>query len=227
MLKQRVTLNSPSPEVFSVIQLWTTNEPLLPNLKSLHLLRINKSFISFIPFLLSPRITSISLTFEFDLPDTMIASTITALPTLCPDLQLIDLFSLPRDPVITAAVSEMLLVTNRNTLQWLYVDSPLTEEASEVLYRLPNLCGLSVVIERETSLPSASLPNLTELTITCDDEDDWPRLFHGATLKKLKSVSFYPDSELIGDFLGTFEMAALSSSIQNVLSEFYLFIPHI
>ena len=125
--------------------------------------------------------------------------------------------------MVTAAVARMLLVTDRNTLQWLYVDSPLTEEASEVLYKLPNLSSLSVVIDRKALLPSASLPNLTELTITCDDEDDWPRLFHGATLEKLESVTFYPQSEQIGDFLGTFEVAALSSSAQNALSGFYLF----
>ena len=69
----------------------------------------------------------------------MIASTVTALQTLCPDLQAIGLYSLPRDPMITAAVSGMLLVMNRNALQELYVDSPLTEAANEVLYKLPNL----------------------------------------------------------------------------------------
>jgi hypothetical protein len=58
----------------------------------------------------------------------------------------------------------MLLVTNRNTLQQLWVNSPLTEEASEVIYKLPNLRSLSVIIDRGTSLPSASLPNLTNLT---------------------------------------------------------------
>ena len=150
--------DQPSLEVFSVMQLWTTNEPLLPNLDSLHLWGIQRLFIPFIPFLLSPRITSIFLTFESDLPKTTIASTLTALPTLCPNLQTIKLDPLPRDPMITAAVSRMLLVANRKTLQEFYVDSPSTEEASEVLYKLPNLRSLSVVIDGETLLPSASLP---------------------------------------------------------------------
>ena len=39
-------------------------------------------FIHLVPF---PRITSISLTFQSDLPATMITSTLTALPTLCPN----------------------------------------------------------------------------------------------------------------------------------------------
>ena len=122
--------------------------------------------------------------------------------------------------MIVTAVSRILLVTNRNTLQQLYVGSPLTEQASEVIYKLPNLHNLSAVIERKTSLPSASLSNLIKLRITCDNEDGWPRLFHGTTFGKLESVAFIPQSKQIGDFLGAFERAALSSSVQNTLSEF-------
>ena len=150
----------------------------------------------------------------------MITSTVTALPTLCPNLQSIGFYSLPKDS-IAAAVSGMLLVTNWNTLQHTYVDSRLTDEASEVRYKPSNLCSLSVAIERKTSLPSASLPHLTKLAITCDNKDDWPRLFHGATLGKLGSVSI-PESEQISDFLGAFQRAALSSSVHNALSEFCL-----
>ena len=148
---------------------------------------------------------------------------VTTVPTLCPNLQALSLYSLPRDPMITAAISEMLLVTNRNTLQQFRVDSPLIEEASEVICKLPNLRSLSVVIEKGTSLPSASLPNLTNLTTKCDDEGDWPQLFHGAALGKLESVTFSPRSKQIGDFLGTFERVALSSSVQNALSRFKLY----
>ena len=149
----------------------------------------------------------------------MITSTITALLTLCPNLQSIGLYSLPKDS-IAAAVSGMLLVTNRNILQQTYVDSPSTEEAGELLYKSPNLCGLSVAIERETSLPSASLLHLTRLTIIYDNTAGWSRLFHEATLGRLESVSFVLGSEQIGDFLGAFERVALSSSVQNALSEF-------
>ena len=216
----------PASEVLSVIQLWTTNEPLFTNMKILHLWEVKEWFIPFIPLVLSPRTISVLLRFESDLPEAMVASMITALPTLCPNLQSIALYSLPRDSMITAVVSRIPLITNQNTLQRLCVDSPLTEEAGEVLYKLPNLRSLSVVIERGTSLPSASLPNLTELTITCHDEGDWPRLFHGATFGKLECVAFYPRSEQIGDFLGAFEKAALSSSVQNTLSKLYLSTSH-
>ena len=154
----------------------------------------------------------------------MIASMVTSLPKLCPDLQTIALYGLPKNPMITTAVSGMLLVTYQNNLHGFRVDSPLTEEASEVLYELPELRGLSVVIEREALLPSASLPNLTELVITCDNEDGgWPQLFHGATLGKLERVDFYLQSGQIGDFLGAFQRAALSSSVQNTLSGFSIY----
>ena len=124
--------------------------------------------------------------------------------------------------MITAAISEMLLATNRNTLQELHVNFPLTEQANEVLYKLPSLRSLSVVIDEEISLPPVSLPNLTELEITCHGEDDWPRLFRGATLGKLESVTFHPQSNQIDDFLGGFEKVALQLSIQNTLSTFHL-----
>ena len=123
--------------------------------------------------------------------------------------------------MITIAVSGMLLATNKNTLRKFHVDSTLTKEANEVVFKLSDLCSLSVVTERETPLPSASLPSLTSLTITCDSEGDWPQLFHGATFGKLESVTFFPQSEGIGDFLETFERAALSS-VQKTLSKFHV-----
>ena len=209
------------------MQLYTINEPLLPNLKTLEMTEIKGWFVPFIPLFLSQRTTSITLGFGSSLLEAMVTSVITTLPTLCPDLETIDLSSLPRNPTITTAVSEMLLKTNRNSLQIFRVDSPLTEEASEVLYKLPELHGLSVFIERETRLPPASLPNLTDLTITYDNEDDWPQLFHGATFGKLESVTFYPQSDEVGNFLEVFKMAALSSSIQNTLSKFYLRTSHL
>ena len=73
-----------------------------------------------------------------------------------------------------------------------------------MLYKLPNLCDLSVAIERETSLPSTSLLNVIRLTITYGNEDGWLRLFRGATLGRLESVIFIPESERTGDFLGAF-----------------------
>ena len=216
----------PSPGTFSAIQLCTINEPLFPNLKTLKLTGIQGWFIPFISLFLSPRITFVTLGFESDLPEARIASMIATLSTLCCNLEDITLYNLPRSPAITAAISGRLLITNRNTLQGFRADSVLTEEASEVLYKLPNLRCLSVVTERETRLPAASLPNLTDLTIRCEDEDDWPQLFHGATLGKLEDVNFYLQSEQVGDFLGAFERAALPLSIQNTLLKFYIFAQH-
>jgi len=221
-LNQLVTLDS---EVFSVMQLSTINEPLLPNLKSLRLCRIEETFIPFIPLFLSPRTIYITLRFfEPDLPNTAVASMITAFPTVCPNLQVISLLDLPSDPMITTAVSGMLLATNQNTLQWLYVDSPLTEQVIEMLFKLPNLRGLDVLIE-ETS-PSTSLPNLTELITRYNNASNWPRLFHGAILGKLESITFIPRSEQIGDLLGAFKRAALPLCLQNTLSKFHLYTPY-
>jgi len=225
-LRQCGTPDFLSLEVFLVMQHCTINKPLFPNLKALRLWDIEGMSIQFIPFFLSPSTTSISLSFKSNLPEAMIASTITILPILCPNLQAISLETLQTAMMITTAISGMLLVTNRNTLQELDVDSPLTKEASEVLYELPNLRHLSVAIERETPLPSASLPNLAFLTIHCNNEDGWPRLFHGATFGRLKYIIFYLQSEQIGDFLGAFERAALSSFIQNTLLTFSVFIKH-
>ena len=210
-------------EVLSVLQLRTANEPLLPNLKTLRLWYTTGGFIPFIPLLLSPRTTDITISFVgAGLSKAMVASMLTALPTLCPNLERIVLRPLPGDPMIAAGVSGMLLTTNRNTLRRFGVDSPLTEEGREVIFKLPNLRKLSTVIERDTSSPSAVLPNLTHLTITYDHGYDWLRMFQGATLGKLESVTFYFESEQIGDFLGAFESAAIAVSVQNTLSEFHL-----
>ena len=148
---------------------------------------------------------------------------VTILPKLCPDLRTIDLQRLPKDPVITAAVSKMLLASNRNTLRSFRVDSPLTKEAQEVVYNLPDLRELLAVIERDTPLPSVVLPSLTDLAIGYDHDGDWLQMFRGATLGKLEAVTFHSGSEQIGNLLEEFKRVALAASIQNTLLEFYLF----
>ena len=210
-----------SLEALSVLQL-CANGPLFPNLKGLSLWGICGLSVPFILLFLSRGVTSIHLSFGFDLPEEMVASVVSTIPTLCPILQVIVLDFLPRDPMITAAVSGMILATNRTALRKFHVGFPLTEEASEVVHKLPNLRNLTVVTGEESSLPQASLPNLTGLAIICYNEDGWPQLFHGATFGKLESVKFFPKSKKIGDFLAAFERAALSSSVQNTLSEFHI-----
>ena len=125
--------------------------------------------------------------------------------------------------MITTAVSRMSCNINQNGLQEFHVDSSLTEEASEAVYSSPNLRSLSVVIEKGTSIPSASLSNLTCLKIECDDGSDGLQLLRGVTFGKLESVDFYIESGPTGDFLEAFKAAALSSSIQNTLSVLYIF----
>ena len=139
-----------SSEVFAVLRFCAIDEPLFPNLTNLYLCHTVGEFVPFVPSFLSPRTTSISIAFtEYKPPKVVfVASMLTAFPTLCPNLQTIRLHSLPRDTIITAAVSEFLLTTNRGALREFYADSPLTEEAREVIYTLPNLCGLLVVVEK-------------------------------------------------------------------------------
>jgi len=215
-------LNFLSEEAFSVLELHATKEPFFPNMRALELFPISKS-VPFIPLFLSPRTTNISIGFfEPDFCKEMVASMITALPTLCPNLQDISLHPLPRYPIITAAVSAMLLASNRDTLQCFCVGSPLTEEAREVVYTHPNLRRLLTVITRDTSLPTVFLPNLTELCIEYGHDHRWLQGFRGATLGKLTLVGFYPKHKPIGDSLKAFESVALAASIQDSLSQFCL-----
>ena len=208
-------------EALSVLQLRAANEPLLPNLKALQLCSVAGESIPFIPLFLSPRTTVINI--EFDDPylsKVMLASMITTLPTLCPNLQDITLSNLPGDPMITTAVSEMLLATNQNALRRFHVDSPLTEVAREVIYKLPGLRDLSVVIGKETPLPPAMLPNLTNLIIEYNYDSRWLQMFHGAVLRRLEAVTFYSESKRIDDFLEAFESVTLTTSIPTTLSKF-------
>ena len=213
-------LDALSSEVFSILQLCAITEPLFPNIKTLDLMPTEKSIL-FVPLFLSPRTTTVSIKFSpsAPLPPTaMIASVIATFPTLCPNLQEITLVRPPRDPTTVATVSEMLLAINRNALRHFHVFSPLTEEAREVIYALPDLCSLSVVIERGVSLPSAVLPNLTDLTIAYEHESDWLQIFRGAVFGPLETVTFA--SEQIANLLELFESVALAASIQNTLSSF-------
>jgi len=204
-----------SSAMYSVLQLCAINEPSFPNLKTLNLWLVAGELIRFIPFLLSSRTTAISIIFvEDDLPTTAFASVITALPTRCPDLEVLALHHLPKDPIIVAAVSEMLLATNRNILKSVWVESLLTAGAREVIYKIPSLCGLMVVIEKDTLLPPMILPNLTKIMVnSCGSFRE----------RHLESVTLNPESEQLGDFLEAFEGVALVTSTQNTLSEFRVF----
>jgi hypothetical protein len=185
-----------SPEVFAVLQSRAINEPLFPNLKFLDVWSTVGEFIPFIPSFLSPRTTSIRITFvKFDTHQAVFASIITTIPTLCPNLQTICLEPLPRDPIITAAVSKLLLTTNRDALRHFRVDSPLTEEAREVIYKLPDLYELTVVVEGSTSLPTMVLPNLTKMVLEYDHNFNWMQGFRGAALGRLDFVIVRPKSE--------------------------------
>jgi len=219
--------NVPSSEICSVLQLCAINEPLLPNLRDLYLWSLPGEFISCIPLLLSPRTTSISITFiENDVPTATFALVVTALPTLCPDLEALGLYCLPNHPIIVAAVSEMLLAANQSTLKLIRVDCPLTVETGEVIYKLPGLSDLMVVIERDTLLPPMVLPNLTNIVVGGGYDGEHLRKFHGATFGKLKSVTFASVSERLGGFLEAFEVVALATSAQNTLLEFCLYTPN-
>ena len=216
-------LNEPNcqySEVLPVLQLCAIDKPFFPNLKTLCLWSIPVELIPLIPSFLSPRTTYFLLGFKVGAPNAIVASMITALPTLCPNLQHILLVALPRNPMITAAVSGMLLASNRNSLRRLSVDSPLTEEAREVAYKHPDLRELSMVIEGSTSLPTVVLPNLADMAIEYDHSCNWLQGFRDATLGKLTSITLFCESESIGNFLEEFKRVALTTSIPATLSSF-------
>jgi len=100
----------------------------------------------------------------------VVASVIIRLSNLCPDLERVTLNRLPKDLVITEAVSEMLLACNRDPLQQFLVNSPVTKEACGVIYRLPRLSDLWVVIRGNTLLPPVALPNLISIDLVGYDD---------------------------------------------------------
>jgi len=216
-----VILDSLTSQVLPVLQSRAFSEPLLPNLKTLKLWSATGDLIPFIPLFLSPGTTVINIEFTTSgLPEVVTASMITTLPTLCPNLQKIMLYPLPRGPVITAAVSELLLTIDRDSIRSFHVDSLLTEEAREMVYKLPNLCELMVVIDGPTLLPTLVLPNLTEIDVEYDRDCGWLQGFRGATFGKLASVTIRSESSSIGDFLEAFKSVALTTSTPETLSTF-------
>jgi hypothetical protein len=202
------------------LQIHAANKPFLPRLKRLECTCVGHDFLPFIPLFLPPQLTEIDIKFYAGTAAIAVASVINTFPTLCPNLERVTLRGLERYPVVTDAVSEMLLSCNRDSLRVLEVGSPLAEEAQEVVYRLPKLSRLRTVIEGHTLLPQMVLPNLTEIDVKYGGHLDWLQGFHGATLGKLECVTFRPKSKQIGDFLGAFAKVALTTSAQNTLSAF-------
>ena len=212
-----------SSQVLSTLRLHALNEPLLPNVQAvvLWLSPVTEVFMPFIPLFLSTRTTTIDIIFpERDLHTTTTASVITTFPSLCPDLNWIRLVGLQRDPVITAALSDLVLKIRQNPLRYFSVDSPLTEEAREVVYKHPDLCTLETVVDGSAAIPTMVLPNLINLGIEFHGGHGWLQGFRGASLGKLTEFIISSDSDTIGNFLGAFESVALTTSIPATLSSF-------
>ena len=212
-----------SSQVLSVLQFRALGHPLFPNLKTLdwHFTPVTGEFIPFIPLFLSARTTTIDFTFSgLDLHKATTASMIAAIPALCPNLRYVRLKGLARDSMIAAAVSELVTNTRQNTLEHFCVDSPLTEEACEVIYKHPDLCQLETVIDTPTALPTLALPNLTDIDIKYYHGHDWLQGFCGASLGKLAWVTISSESDSIGDVLAAFKSVALTTSIPATLSTF-------
>jgi hypothetical protein len=222
------SLYSLFPDVLSVLQHNTLNTPLLPGLKAFECWEATATFLPFVHLFLSPKTVTVDINFaEFALnpPTLMITSMITTFSTLCPNLREISLRRLPRDSAIITSVSELLLTCNRDTLQCFEVDSPLTDAACEVLYRLPNLSKLWSVLQEPTVIPPVVLPNLTTMHMGYLHNHEWLQRFSGASLNKLEYITFYTGSSRarIGGFLEEFERVALSTSVPTTLSTFGLY----
>ena len=214
-----------SSDVLLALHLRTVNDPWLPRLREFGCMEATEVFIPFIHLFLNPETTAIDIGFAEDIATVVVAPTISSLSTLCPNLESIGLGGLPRDPVITEAVSEMLLACNRDTLEVFHVDTPLTEEAREVVYRLPKLCSLWAVIQGPTFLPKVALPNLDGIQVEYDHDHNWLQGFGEAALERLEVARFYSESERIGDFLEAFKSVTFATSTQNTLSTFEFHTP--
>ena len=208
-----------TPEVLFALQLRTAKEPLFPKVETFMCGNATEAFIPFIPSFLSHETTRIEIEFSDGLPALTVASMITRLSMLCPDLDGITLFPLPRDPIITEAVSELLLTCNHSLRQF-RADSPLTEEARKVAFQHPKLSELWVIIQGHTQIPPVTLPNISLIELRYDDHLNWLQSFRGAILGRLENVFFSSESEQIGDFLGKFKTVALTTSAPTTLLTF-------
>ena len=206
MRNLRVDTTSQGPPITSdilfMLQLRTTNEPLLPKLKIFEC-HADEVFIPFIPLFLSRETTQVGITFAQGSPALMVASTIVRLPVICPGLERVTLHPLPGDAVISEAVSETLLTCNRDSLQWFRVVSPLTEEARKVMFQLPRLSTLWVVIQGQALLPKVVLPNLRSICLGYDNHLDWLQGFRGGVLDKLENIHFPLGPEQSATFSGS------------------------
>lgn len=213
-----------TPDVLLALQLRTGNDTLFPRLRTFACEGITEGFIPSISLFLSSKIVNIRIRFAAGSPTVMVASTIARFSLLCPNLECISILlsDLPRDPVITEAVSEMLLACNRDTLQRFMVNHPLTEEARRVLYQLPRLYHLSTVIQGPTSLPPVRLQNLVVISLEYDHGHEWLKGFSGSMLGKLRVVTFYTrsGSAPITNFLEEFKRVTLTTSAPNTLLRF-------
>jgi len=210
--------------VLSTLQPRTLNEPLLPNLKDFEVKETPADLIPFVPLFLSHKTTRIEIRFATVPPPATVASMIINFPKLCPYMQKICLHPLPDDATIVRAASEMLLTCNLDTLRYLFVDSALTKEATQVAHQLHNLSGLWLYFLEPTPLPVISLPDLTELDVEYYHDHDWLQAFHRARLSKLKEVTFHARCDQVGNFLEAFEIALASSA--STLSEFGFYTWH-
>lgn len=96
-LKVNVDEDSITPEILLPLQLRTANEPFLPSLENFGCENTSGAFIPFIPLFLSPQTTEISIVFDEESPTMAVASIISMIPSLCPNLERVTMKNLERN----------------------------------------------------------------------------------------------------------------------------------
>ena len=176
----------------------------------------------FLSVFLSPKTTDIAIEFNSYPHTMMVALTISRFSILRSHIKDISLEPLPRSPTIIEAVPGMLLAWNRDTLQWFLVDSPSTEDACVIFYKLPKLRRLLATMQGPRLLLLVGLPDLEASYVRWDSECGWLQGFRRATIGKLNTINFRPTfgSAQTGDFLEGFQSVVFATSAQTSLSGF-------
>jgi len=222
---QHLNVLSPGTVISSaalhLLQLYSPDSPLLPNLASLTW-DSDETFLPFISMFISRSLVSIVIDVPRD-ASPMVPPILTTLSTSSPDIREVQVERLYHGPSTEEASSQLLMQCNSYRLRKYNVDSTLPASALRHIIQLPSLEEFWLVVDSiqfQDPLPIVVFPNLRLLDVEYSGDPTWLKLLPAIENPVLASIFVQCLGSDVAQLMGAFQLTLSGCGVRERLQEF-------
>ena len=204
-----------------LLQLYSPNNPLLPNLVSLNW-DSDGAFLPFISPFISRSLTSVVIDVPRD-ASPILPPILTTLSKLSSDIREIQVERLYHGPSTEEASTQLLMQCNPYRLRKYNVDSPLSASALTHIVQLPSLEEFWLVVnspQLQDPLPIVVFPNLRLLDVEYGGDPTWLKLLPAIDNPVLASIFVQCSGSDVAQFMEAFQLTMDGCAVRESLQEF-------